>query len=887
MKRIITLLFLGLFCVFTIQVKAQNYSENLTVHFATLLENEELLADDVQWLITDENVSRTSNVNHVYFAQSLNDIKVFGTQSSIHILNGETISSNNRFVLNSADKVSGSSTPSINAVQAVTAAANQLNYTITEVFSVLEVGQGNNQKTILSKGGISLSNIPAKLVYHLTESNTLVLAWDISIQEISQQDWWSMRVDANTGNILNKLNWMVSCDAFDHDHTSDAHLDYNKNLYNIPNYKEVSEENSGCTECYEVFALPIESPYFGSRTIESGIEDATASPYGWHDTDGAPGAEFTVTEGNNVNAYELGDNPGYQPDGGPSLDFTGYPFDQVYTNVNQYEDASITQLFYWNNIIHDVMYQYGFDEESGNFQENNYGNGGLGSDSVNAEGQKGLVCNAFFGTPADGSNPTMQMFVCGNKDGDFDHAVVTHEHGHGIDRRLVAGPNNVNCNNNTENMGEGIGDWFGLMFTIQPGDSGTDGRGAGVYLLGQGPNGPGIRSYRYSTDMGINPQTYANLPSTGGQTHAVGEIWGGMIWEVSWALIDEHGFNPDIYNFTGDVNQDAGNIMALALIVEGLKTQPCNSGFVEARDAIFAADLAIYGGANECFLWEAFAKRGLGFSADQGSSNSHTDGTPAFDLPTSDLDTEDEVCVGQGVQVYGGGTPTGGEYSGPGVTDNGDGLTYDFDPAVAGIGIHTIEYDVVSACASGVASDDIEVTSGVPEIVCKDEITLALDENGKVTLESTSVVIEYTEENCGSPTTVTLSQELFTCDDIGTISIIVTVDDGNGNANICTAEVTVIDPLLACELSTESYELDKNIVLYPNPTSGHLTLINNGSVDLVTATVTDINGRTIKLFDLSGSNVETSMSIENLTSGMYFIKILSKETSIIRQIIKQ
>jgi uncharacterized repeat protein (TIGR01451 family) len=73
----------------------------------------------------------------------------------------------------------------------------------------------------------------------------------------------------------------------------------------------------------------------------------------------------------------------------------------------------------------------------------------------------------------------------------------------------------------------------------------------------------------------------------------------------------------------------------MALVLEGMKLQPCNPGFVDGRDAILLADMNLYGGANQCLIWEAFAKRGLGFSADQGSSGSRTDGVEAFDTPGS------------------------------------------------------------------------------------------------------------------------------------------------------------------------------------------------------------------------------------------------------------
>lgn len=62
--------------------------------------------------------------------------------------------------------------------------------------------------------------------------------------------------------------------------------------------------------------------------------------------------------------------------------------------------------------MHDVWYHYGFDDASGNFQFNNYGRGGSGSDEVMAEAQDGSgTNNANFATPPDGQNPRMQMYA--------------------------------------------------------------------------------------------------------------------------------------------------------------------------------------------------------------------------------------------------------------------------------------------------------------------------------------------------------------------------------------------------------------------------------------------------------------------------------------------
>ena len=68
-----------------------------------------------------------------------------------------------------------------------------------------------------------------------------------------------------------------------------------------------------------------------------------------------------------------------------------------------------------------------------------------------------------------------------------------------------------------------------------------------------------------------------------------------------------------------------------------------------------------------------------------------------------------DLCIDSGIQAgLGGGAPTGGVYSGPGVTDDGNGMTYFFDPVAAGAGVHTITYTPAGVCSASV-NDQIEV----------------------------------------------------------------------------------------------------------------------------------------------------------------------------------
>jgi extracellular elastinolytic metalloproteinase len=186
----------------------------------------------------------------------------------------------------------------------------------------------------------------------------------------------------------------------------------------------------------------------------------------------------------------------------------------------------------------------------------------------------------------------------------------------------------VSCLSNSEQMGEGWSDYFALMLTMKSDDQGNDKKGMATYLEGQGIDGNGIRNYPYSTDMSANPFTYEDISSVS-VPHGVGSVWATMLWDMTWGLIEKYGFDGDIYNGSG------GNNIAIQLVTTALKMQPCNPGFIDGRNAILAADLAIYNGANQCIIWEAFAKRGLGFGADQGLSTSVTDGISNFDLPPS------------------------------------------------------------------------------------------------------------------------------------------------------------------------------------------------------------------------------------------------------------
>jgi hypothetical protein len=211
-------------------------------------------------------------------------------------------------------------------------------------------------------------------------------------------------------------------------------------------------------------------------------------------------------------------------------------------------------------------------------------------------------------------NGTIEELATGalDRDSDLDNGIIAHEYGHGISNRLTGGPGNVGCLAGTEQAGEGWSDFWTLVLTAKPGQTPSQPRGIGNYVIFEDADGPGIRNFPYSTDMSINPQTYTDIATTNAP-HGVGEIWMSMVWEVYWELVARYGFDDDLYAGSG------GNNLTIQLVIDGMKMQNCLPTFVDARDAILAADVANNAGANQCEIWRGFAKRGLGVNAVDGT----------------------------------------------------------------------------------------------------------------------------------------------------------------------------------------------------------------------------------------------------------------------------
>lgn len=590
------------------------------VAFDFLAANKALLglsAEDLaNFEITDDVQDGTSTVRHLYLRQVHAGLPVYNGQLQVHVNNdGRILAVNNLFLPGLADAVNRTE-PKIDAAEAIRAAASHLGVRAGSLTLVSENQQSAVARTVYKAETLSSHEIVAQLMILPIARGNARLVWNFQIWDPKGGDVGDFTVDAETGKVWTRISWVAD-------------------------------------DQYKVYEVPLESPIHttpvppaDARTTQ--INPATsASPFGWHDTNGAAGAESTRTIGNNVHAYtdtDANNSPdaSSDPDCGATIDCT-FPLDLTQA-PSTYRPAAVANLFYWNNVIHDIAYPYGFNEAGGNFQVNNYGNGGAGNDSVQAEAQDGSGSNnANFATPPDGSRPRMQMFTWTTPnpdlDGDLDNGIIVHEYGHGISNRLVGGPANTSCLGNSQQPGEGLSDWWALFYT-QKNDTSSAARlrGIGTYALAQPTTGVGIRGDYYDGDPAVNAEPFENTwtystISAGSIPHGVGSRWAQAYWQVTWALIDEHGYDADLDNYTG-TSADAGNIRAMYYIIQGLKNAICSPAFTDVRDGILAAAAASYGGEDVCTIWGAFAEFGLGSNAVSGGSSSTTP-TNGFNIPAA------------------------------------------------------------------------------------------------------------------------------------------------------------------------------------------------------------------------------------------------------------
>ena len=587
--------------------------------------------------VTREDTSAHNGMKTVVWQQELDGIPFFQTTLRANLTkNGELVAIGGNYLSDPEKAAEGSAAKRkeliqkqpVPATKAVSLAAQNIGTKLNETGVSAKGGaQGVERKQSFTAPAIS--DTSASLVWVPMTPDSAELAWDVTIMSTQLGEMFRVLVDAENGEVLVRQSLT--------NYISNAtYRVYAKNSNKQP-YDSPTPFSPG-------HATPLTSQpaEVASELVTIDALNTTASPNGWIN-DG-----MTETLGNNVDAHTDFDAAPNSPDlPRPTSATRNFDFPVNFAAApNAYHNAAVINLFYLSNWAHDKMYELGFTESAGNFQNNNFGRGGFGSDAVQADAQDGSgTNNANFSTPSDGSPGRIQMYIftgpVPDVDGDLDSEIIIHEYTHGLSNRLVGGGVGISANQ-TQGMGEGWSDFYAMSLLSESGDNINGNYAAAGYATRQFSSLTenyyyGIRRYPYSTDLTKNPLTFKDIdPSqasthpgiarssiignTANEVHNEGEVWCVMLWEMRANLITQRGYA-------------AGNQMALQLVTDAMKLCPANPNFLQSRDAIVQADLVDNAGANSGSIWAAFAKRGLGAGATSPSSSSTSGVVESYNIP--------------------------------------------------------------------------------------------------------------------------------------------------------------------------------------------------------------------------------------------------------------
>ncbi len=597
------------------------------------------------------------NMSWVEFEQRLNGIPVFrGLVRGAFTANGELARTTGPLAAG-LDSATLTILPTVSAGQAVATAANNVGWTVSAA-ELKQTGYADGKVTF--ERGPMADPAKAWLVYFPLGPGVARLAWSTEIW--GDPDAFLMLVDAEDGTVLfrkNMTNYQTQSASF--------------SVYNDDSPAPMSP---GLSQPNGTQASFIPRTLF---TLIGNEAPTTFNNLGWI-TDGA-----NVTDGNNVEA-------GLDRDGVDGVDapvtgsartfnFTYDPATQEPLSTLAYQNGEVTDEFYYVNRYHDALYLLGFTELARNFQNDNFGRGGVAADRIRSEAEDSSgTNNANFSTPADGGRGRMQMYIfpgpAPDRTGGIDHDVLLHELTHGTSNRLHNNGSGLTTTM-AGSMGEGWSDFYAraLLSSAAEDPNGiyTTGGWVTYQLSGLVDNYYyGIRRFPYAVMSNHgpngkphNPQTFADIDptqidnsdgayarspiigNTAFEVHNAGEVWCMALLEVRARFITRLGWAT-------------GNQRILQFVTDGMKLDPVNPTFLQARDSIIAAANAGGGTAADIAdIWAGFATRGMGYSAqilnattgsvveafDVPGLNVSTSTLVAESIPNGRLDTGEQVTV--------------------------------------------------------------------------------------------------------------------------------------------------------------------------------------------------------------------------------------------------
>lgn len=351
----------------------------------------------------------------VRLRQSLGGVEVFNRQLNVMIgANGEHIATSGYF----APQTTTGSRRLLGAAQAVVSAVADAGGSVLAA-ALAPAGRKGSYESFrkVAAGALNLSRDPRAKPVYFPLADRLVAGWYVEVIGSASDgtaNAWGTVISAEDGSVLFRKNLVEQA---------------------VHSYR-VFADASGIRQPFDTPIGNGLAPFPGAAfnvvqprvSATANLVTLDSGPISTNDPWLPAGA--TTTTGNNTDAYldtgllfgapltaTLTD--GYQPRTsdvratltGPATFDHAITADADPANAT-IRQASIVNLFYVNNWLHDIFYDRGLNEAAGNAQTSNYGRGGEEGDAILAEGQDASGRNnANMLTPADGSSPRMQMYL--------------------------------------------------------------------------------------------------------------------------------------------------------------------------------------------------------------------------------------------------------------------------------------------------------------------------------------------------------------------------------------------------------------------------------------------------------------------------------------------
>ena len=171
----------------------------------------------------------------------------------------------------------------------------------------------------------------------------------------------------------------------------------------------------------------------------------------------------------------------------------------------------------------------------------------------------------------------------------------------------------------------------------------------------------------------------------------------------------------------------------------------------------------------------------------------------------------------------------------------------------------------VDSCSIMITVLDLEA----PQCVVLNDLNVYLDNNGEVSINFTDLD-GGSFDRCNTPFTGAVSPDMFDCDDLGSVSVTVTVTGPNGESNTCETFVNVVDTLApSCMVDDVTVYLDQQ-GMYSLDTS-ELNILTQDNCEVVAVSVLNqdydcslVNGvdnNQLTIMDIGGNQSTCDFSV--------------------------